>query len=96
MLVDHSELYMLFMNDPVYFDKLMQYTTNRTLDYTKAFIDGGADVMLVGGNVPGGFLGSEVYEHYILPYEKRCMSSWKDMAANWDLDVSLSTFTVAN
>jgi uroporphyrinogen decarboxylase len=27
-------------------------------------------VMLVGGNVPGGFLGADVYEQYILPYEK--------------------------
>lgn len=71
MIIDHSELYMLFMTDPAYFDKLMQFTTTRTLAYTKAFIDAGADVMLVGGNVPGGFLGAEVYEEFILPYEKK-------------------------
>ena len=71
MVIDHTELYMLFMTDPVYFAKLMEYTTNRTLDYTQAFIDAGADVMLVGGNVPGGFLGSEVYEEFILPYERK-------------------------
>jgi uroporphyrinogen decarboxylase len=71
MIMDHSDLYMLFLSDPLYFDKLMQFTINRTLDYTRAFIEAGADVMLVGGNVPGGFLGPEVYEQYILPYEKR-------------------------
>lgn len=71
MIIDHNDLYMLFMTDPVYFDKLMQFTTNRTLDYTKAFIDAGADVMLVGGNVPGGFLGAKIYEQFILPYEKK-------------------------
>jgi uroporphyrinogen decarboxylase len=27
--------------------------------------------MLVGGNVAGGFLWAEVYEQYILPYEKK-------------------------
>jgi len=78
MIIDHTELYMLFISDPLYFDKLMQFTTNRTLDYTKAFIEAGADVMLVGGNVPGGFLGSEVYEQYILPYEKRYVDFIQD------------------
>jgi uroporphyrinogen decarboxylase len=71
MLVDHTQLYMLFLSDPGFFDKLMQFTINRTLDYTKAFIEAGADVMLVGGNVAGGFLGAEVYEEYVLPHEKR-------------------------
>jgi uroporphyrinogen-III decarboxylase len=78
MIIDHTELYMLFISDPLYFDKLMQFTTNRTLDYTKAFIEAGADVMLVGGNVSGGFLGSEVYEQYILPYEKRYVDFIQD------------------
>jgi uroporphyrinogen decarboxylase len=71
MLLDHTQLYMLFLSEPEFFDKLMRFTTDRTLAYTNAFIDAGADVMLVGGNVPGGFLGAEVYERYILPNEKR-------------------------
>ncbi len=70
MLVEHSELYMLFMTDPEFFKKLMQFTINRTLDYTSAFIEAGADVMLVGGNVAGGFLGAKTYEQYILPHEQ--------------------------
>lgn len=78
MVIDHTELYMLFMTDPQYFDKLMQYTTNRTLAYTQAFIDAGADVMLVGGNVPGGFLGAELYEEFILPYEKKYIGFIQD------------------
>jgi uroporphyrinogen decarboxylase len=71
MLIDHTELYMLFLTDREFYDKLMQFTTDRTLDYTKAFIEAGADVMLVGGNVPGGFLGAKTYEQYVLPYEKK-------------------------
>ena len=78
MIIDHTELYMLFISDPLYFDKLMQFTTGRTLDYTNAFIEGGADVLLVGGNVPGGFLGAEVYEQYVLPYEKRYIDFIQD------------------
>lgn len=71
MLIDHTQLYMLFLSEPDFFDKLMRFTIDRTLDYTKAFIDSGADVMLVGGNVPGGFLGAQAYEQYVLPHEKR-------------------------
>jgi uroporphyrinogen decarboxylase len=71
MIVDHSQLYMLFMAEPEFFAKLMEFAIGRTLDYTKAFIEAGADVMLVGGNVAGGFLGAEVYEEYVLPHEKR-------------------------
>lgn len=78
MIIDHTELYMMFMTDPPYFEKLMQYTTKRTLDYTQAFIDAGADVMLVGGNVAGGFLGAEVYEEFILPYEKKYIDFIQD------------------
>ena len=48
MIIEHTQLYMLFMSEPDFFDKLMQFTINRTLDYTSAFIDAGADVMLVG------------------------------------------------
>ena len=79
MLVDQNELYMLFMTDPGYFQKLMQYCINRTKSYTRAFIDAGADVMLVGGNVPGGFLGAEVYEQFILPHEKKYIDFIQDL-----------------
>jgi uroporphyrinogen decarboxylase len=78
MIFEHSELYMLFITEPEYFDKLMQFTTKRTLGYTKAFIDAGADLILVGGNVPGGFLGAKTYEEYILPYEKKYIDFIQD------------------
>lgn len=78
MIIDHTELYMLFMTEPAYFEKLMKYCTDRTLAYTQAFIDAGADVMLVGGNVPGGFLGSEVYEEFILEHEKKYIDFIQD------------------
>lgn len=71
MIMDHTQLYMLFLTEPEFFAKLMQYTTDRTLDYTRTFIEAGADVMLVGGNVPGGFLGARTYEQHILAHEKR-------------------------
>ena len=78
MIIDHTELYMMFISDPPYFEKLMKFCTDRTLAYTQAFIDAGADAMLVGGNVPGGFLGVDVYEQYILSHEKKYIDFIQD------------------
>ena len=34
----------------------------------------GADVLCVGGNVAGGFVGKKYYDQYILPFEKKYIS----------------------
>lgn len=70
LLIDHEELYALFLTDPEYYDKLMRYASERIVDYTRAMARAGADVLCVGGNVPGGFLGRRIYEEYVLPYER--------------------------
>ena len=49
----------------------MNFASDRILDYTEALDEAGADVLCVGGNVPGGFLGKRVYDEYILPFEKK-------------------------
>lgn len=71
LLIDLDELYSLFLIDPGYYDKLMNYAMDRIVDYTRAIDAAGVDVHCVGGNVPGGFLGKRFYDEYILPYEKR-------------------------
>ena len=70
LLIDHEELYALFLTDFDYYDKLMHYASERILDYTRAMAASGADVLCVGGNVPGGFLGKKTYDTYVLPYER--------------------------
>ncbi|MDL2214326.1 hypothetical protein LJB76_02045 [Clostridia bacterium OttesenSCG-928-O13] len=70
LLIDHQELYSLFLVKPAYYDKLMRYASERILDYTRAMAASGADVLHVGGNVPGGFLGKRIYDKYVLPYER--------------------------
>jgi uroporphyrinogen decarboxylase len=71
LLIDHDTLYDLFMYDYPFYERLMNFAMNRILDYTRAIDDAGVDVHCVGGNVPGGFLGKEVYDEYILPFEKK-------------------------
>lgn len=71
LLIDHEELYTLFLTDYEYYEKLMNFAMERALDYTAAIDEAGPDVHCVGGNVPGGFLGRKCYEEYILPFEKK-------------------------
>ncbi len=71
LLINHEELYSLFLTDFDYYERLMSFAMERILDYTDAIDQAGADVLCVGGNVPGGFLGKNCYEKYILPFEKK-------------------------
>ena len=73
LLIDHSELYCIFLTDPDYYKKLMEFAIERTVDYLRAIDAAGVDVHCIGGNVPGGFLGEKFYDEHILPYEKRYM-----------------------
>jgi uroporphyrinogen decarboxylase len=71
LLVNHEILYSLFLTDYPFYEKLMNFASDRILDYTRAIDDAGVDVHCVGGNVPGGFLGKKCYDEFILPFEKK-------------------------
>ncbi len=73
-LIELEELYGLFLTEPEFFQKLMEYSLRRFLDYTQAYMDTDLDAYFIGGNVPGGFMGKENYEKYALPYEKTYIS----------------------
>ncbi|MBC7334273.1 MAG: hypothetical protein H5T85_07455 [Actinobacteria bacterium] len=70
-LVDLDLLYSIFLTDKLFFEKLMDFTLKRTLPFVEATCNSGIDTISIGGNVPGGFLGSKIYEEYVLPYEKK-------------------------
>ncbi len=71
MLINQKDLYSLFLADFDFYDRLMNFAMHRVLPYARAIEEAGFDVQCVGGNVPGGFLGKDIYENYILPYERR-------------------------
>lgn len=74
LLIEHEELYTVFLTDHEYYEKLMQFVLKRSRNYAHAMDEAGADVLVVGGgNVAGGFLGKKHYDQYILPYEKAYM-----------------------
>ncbi|MGQ9616612.1 MAG: uroporphyrinogen decarboxylase family protein [Spirochaetota bacterium] len=71
LLIELNELYSLFLTDYHFYEKLMNFCIKRTLPFIKALVEAGVDILNIGGNVPGGFLGPGNYEKYILPFEKQ-------------------------
>lgn len=71
LLIDHTELYSLFLTEPDYYSRLMNFAIKRGTPYLRAIDAAGIDVHCIGGNVAGGFLGAKYYNAYILPFEKR-------------------------
>jgi uroporphyrinogen decarboxylase len=71
LLMDEQDLYALFFTDPEFYAAVMECSLARVRDYTRAVDAPGVDVLFIGGNVPGGFMGRSNYERFILPYEAR-------------------------
>jgi uroporphyrinogen-III decarboxylase len=71
LLIDEQELYALFYEDPGYYARLMEVSLARVHDYTRAVDAPGVDILFIGGNVPGGFMGRQNYERHILEWEAR-------------------------
>ncbi|MFI3312273.1 MAG: uroporphyrinogen decarboxylase family protein [Eubacteriales bacterium] len=69
-LIDHTQLYTLFLTDPDYYKALMTFAKKRVYAFTDVLIDAGMDAICFGGNVAGGFLGGPMFETYIMPYER--------------------------
>jgi uroporphyrinogen-III decarboxylase len=78
LIYDLTELYILYHIDYPFYERLITFAEERVLGYAAAMKSVGADVLIVGGNVPGGFLGPEVYDKFILPFEKRYIDFCQD------------------
>lgn len=78
MLYDLTELYSLFLTDYSLYERLMTFAMERVLPYTKAVKESGADVLIIGGNVPSGFVGKKFYDEYILSFEKKYVDFCQD------------------
>jgi uroporphyrinogen-III decarboxylase len=78
LIYDLTELYTLYLTDYSFYQRLMEFAMRRVLGYTAIMKEARPDVLIVGGNVPGGFLGPQVYERYILPFERSYISFCQD------------------
>ena len=73
-LIDQTELYGLFLEDPEFYEDLMAFAKKRVNDFNDALIDAGVDAICFSGNAAGGFVGNPCFESYILPHEKECVA----------------------
>ena len=71
LLITEDVLYSVFIEDPSYYRRLMEVSLARTRDYMRACDAPGVDILFVGGNVPGGFIGRSNYERYVLEWERQ-------------------------
>jgi uroporphyrinogen decarboxylase len=74
LLINHEDLYSLFIVEPEFYNDLMEFALERSRGYISAIDEAGTDIHCIGGNVPGGFLGKPSYDEYILPYEKQLIA----------------------
>jgi uroporphyrinogen-III decarboxylase len=70
-LIKLDLLYSLFLTDRLFFEKLIDFCIKRTFPFIEAICLSGVDIINFGGNVPGGFLGKDMYDKYALPHEKK-------------------------
>ncbi len=73
LLIDHNEVYSLFLTDNDYYNRLMEFVMARSIPYLRAIDAAGVDTHCIGANVAGGFMGRKFFDKYILPFEKRYM-----------------------
>jgi uroporphyrinogen-III decarboxylase len=71
LIYNLTDLYTLYITDFPFYERLMTFSMERILGYTKVMKEANPDVLIVGGNVPSGFVGPQVYDEYILPFEKK-------------------------
>ena len=77
-LMNHQDLYMLFLTDYPFYERFMNFAIDRMADYARAIDAAGIDVHCVGGNVAGGMLGRKTYDRYILPFEKKFIDIFQE------------------
>jgi len=77
-LIDLETLYMLFLTDNDFYKQLMDYNFNRIKPFIEAITSTGLDLVNMGGNTAGGFLGTKIFEEHVLPHEKKLISFIKD------------------
>jgi uroporphyrinogen decarboxylase len=68
----------VFLTDRSFFNELLDFAIKRTFPVIEAMCQSGVDIINIGGNVPGGFLGKRIYDEYVLPYEKKYISFVKN------------------
>jgi uroporphyrinogen decarboxylase len=76
-LMESETLYILYLTEPDFYRKLLETAFIRTKTYIQAALDTEVDILNIGGNVAGGFIGKTNFDRYVLPHEKKLIDTVK-------------------
>lgn len=79
-----------FFDDPTFVRDLFEFIVEMELAFAKAQIDAGADILGMG-DAAASLVGPQIYEEFVLPYERRIMDGIHDMGGRVRLHICGNT-----
>ena len=85
-----NSLMMDFFDDPTFVRDLFEFIVEMELAFAKAQIDAGADVLGMG-DAAASLVGPQIYEEFVLPYERRMIEGIHEMGGRVRLHICGNT-----
>jgi MtaA/CmuA family methyltransferase len=79
-------LMMDFYDDPLFVKALFEFTTELAIEFGKAQVEVGADIIGVG-DAAASLIGPELYNEFVWPYEMKLIQALKDSGAKIRLHI---------
>jgi MtaA/CmuA family methyltransferase len=79
-----------FFDDPVFVRDLFEFTLELGLRFGRAQVEAGVDILGVG-DAAASLVGPQIYEEFVLPYEKRLVDGLRAMGARVRLHICGNT-----
>jgi MtaA/CmuA family methyltransferase len=84
-----------FYDDPDFVHELAEFTVNNALEFAKAQIEAGADVIGLG-DAAASLIGRELYDEFVFPHEKRLVDGIHAAGAKVRLHICGRTIQLAD
>ncbi len=82
-----------FYDDPAFVRRLFDFTLDMALDYARAQIDAGADIIGIG-DAAASLIGPKFYNDFVWPYEKKLVDGIQAMGAAARLHICGNTSAI--
>jgi MtaA/CmuA family methyltransferase len=81
-----NRLMLDFYDDPAFVRDLFEFILDMEVQFAKAQIEAGVDIMGVG-DAAASLVGPQIYEEFVFPYEKRMFDALHEMGAKTRLHI---------
>ena len=82
-----------FYDDPIFVRDLFEFVTAMELQFARAQIDAGADILGIG-DAAASVIGPKLYEEFVWPYEKRMVDAIHEMGGRVRLHICGNTRSI--